>query len=197
MRDARMGRLGRAVGFALAFAFALALLAGCAGTPAAFAPKYPDNDRAAIAALVQRAQSAPQRPRSSIAVGVTAPPHKLFAFDLSARRTLWQVPVEPSSAPHLAGNSVVLQSEDAIVGYDLKTGVRRFSLDSEEMVLKGDSILEIKRQAIKDGMRTLRMTAMAKAADAQKGLDAACGFRGTAPTAIVRQWEEQLREESE
>ena len=135
MRDARMGRLGRAVGFALAFA--LALLAGCAGTPAAFAPKYPDNDRAAIAALVQRAQSAPQRPRSSIAVGVTAPPHKLFAFDLSARRTLWQVPVEPSSAPHVAGNSVVLQSEDAIVGYDLKTGVRRFSLDSEEMVLKG------------------------------------------------------------
>src|SRR5689334_16227139 len=109
---APMERINGALGFALA----LAWLAGCSGTPAAFAPKYPDNDRAAIGALVQRTSGAPQRPRNSIAVGVTSPPQKLFAFDLSARRTLWQVPVEASSAPHIAGNSVVLQSEGAVVG---------------------------------------------------------------------------------
>ena len=113
------------------------VIVGCAGTPAAFAPKYPDNDRAAIGALVQRVESAPQRPRSSVAVGVSSAPQKLFAYDLSSRRTLWQVPVEAGSAPHIAGNVVVLQSEGSVVGYDLRGGTRRFSIDSEEMVLKG------------------------------------------------------------
>ena len=123
---------------ALALTLAAAAIAiGCGGTPAAFAPKYPDNDRAAVGALVQRTSSAPLRRQNSIAVGVTSPPQKLFAFDLSTRRTLWQVPVEVSSAPYIAGSSVVVQSEGGITGYDLRSGARRFNVDSEEMVLKG------------------------------------------------------------
>src|SRR5262245_24296396 len=102
-----------------------AALAACSGTPAAFAPKYPDNDSGAISALVNRVQRAPVRPLSSIAVGVTGAPQKLFGYDLGSRRVLWQTPIEANSAPHLAGNSVVLQSEDTVVGYDLRTGTRR------------------------------------------------------------------------
>ena len=115
----------------------LAILGACSGTPAAFAPKYPDNDSGAITALVQRLQRAPVRPQSSIAVGVTGAPQKLFAYDLGTRHVLWQTPIEASSAPHLAGACVVLQSEDTVVGYDLRTGMRRFSVDAGQMVLKG------------------------------------------------------------
>lgn len=48
-----------------------------------------------------------------------------------------------------------------------------FSQTLKEMVLKGESIIEIKRQAIKEGMRTLRMTGIAKAAEGRTTLEEA------------------------
>jgi type IV pilus assembly protein PilB len=48
-----------------------------------------------------------------------------------------------------------------------------FSQTMKEMVLKGESIIEIKRQAIKEGMRTLRMSAIAKAAEGRTTLEEA------------------------
>jgi type IV pilus assembly protein PilB len=48
-----------------------------------------------------------------------------------------------------------------------------FSPALKEMVLKGESMLEIKRQAIKEGMRTLRMSAITKAAEGRTTLEEA------------------------
>jgi type IV pilus assembly protein PilB len=48
-----------------------------------------------------------------------------------------------------------------------------FSQALKEMVLKGESIIDIKRQAIKEGMRTLRMSAIAKAAEGRTTLEEA------------------------
>ncbi len=43
--------------------------------------------------------------------------------------------------------------------------VFEFSQRLKEMVLRGDSVIEIKKQAVKDGMKTLRMAALSKAAE--------------------------------
>jgi type IV pilus assembly protein PilB len=48
-----------------------------------------------------------------------------------------------------------------------------FSQTLKEMVLKGESIIDIKRQAIKEGMRTLRMSAITKAAEGRTTLEEA------------------------
>jgi type IV pilus assembly protein PilB len=48
-----------------------------------------------------------------------------------------------------------------------------FSQTLKEMVLKGESIIEIRRQAIKEGMRTLRQSAIAKAAEGRTTLEEA------------------------
>lgn len=122
----------------IAWALGVASLASaCAGTPVAFAPKYPDNDDQQIALLVQRLGRAPAREVGSIAVGVTSAPQKLYAFDLTAQRVLWQQPVAASSAPVLAGDAVVLQSGEYVLGYDLRNGERRFEIERGTKVLKG------------------------------------------------------------
>jgi type IV pilus assembly protein PilB len=48
-----------------------------------------------------------------------------------------------------------------------------FSQTLKEMVLKGESIIEIKKQAVKEGMRTLRMSAISKAAEGRTTLEEA------------------------
>ncbi|MFL5815448.1 MAG: type IV-A pilus assembly ATPase PilB [Bdellovibrionia bacterium] len=48
-----------------------------------------------------------------------------------------------------------------------------YSQTLKEMVLKGESIIEIRRQAIKEGMRTLRQSAIAKAAEGRTTLEEA------------------------
>jgi type IV pilus assembly protein PilB len=48
-----------------------------------------------------------------------------------------------------------------------------FSQTLKEMVLKGESIIDIKRQAIKEGMRTLRMSGITKAAEGRTTLEEA------------------------
>jgi type IV pilus assembly protein PilB len=48
-----------------------------------------------------------------------------------------------------------------------------FSTPLKELVLKGESIIEIKRQAIKEGMKTLRMSAVTKALEGMTTLEEA------------------------
>jgi type IV pilus assembly protein PilB len=48
-----------------------------------------------------------------------------------------------------------------------------FSQTLKEMVLKGESIIEIKKQAIKEGMKTLRMSALTKVAEGRTTLEEA------------------------
>src|SRR5688500_17956407 len=90
--------------------FALATLTACGGTPLAFSTKYADNDQGDIERLLQRVQNAPPRSPTTIAVGVTAAPVQLYAYDLVGKRVLWKKPVAASSAPMLAGESVIYQT---------------------------------------------------------------------------------------
>jgi outer membrane protein assembly factor BamB len=110
-------------------------LTGCGGTPAAFGPMYPDNQQNEISALLARLDSAGAPKSAPVAIG--AAPGQLYAYDLPGARRLWQHTVALRSAPQLAGDTVVVQVADRIVGYDLRTGEERFDVDSGPMLLKG------------------------------------------------------------
>jgi len=51
--------------------------------------------------------------------------------------------------------------------------VMDFSPSIKEMVLRGETVMEIKKQAIKEGMRTLRISALSKAAEGKTTLEEA------------------------
>ncbi len=120
----------------LAAALVAPATGGCAGEPAAFSTRYPDNRDNDVELLLQRINAAaPHRP-GTVAAGVGSD-GKLYGFDLSSRKTLWQQPIKASSPPHLAGDVVVVQTADAVVGFDLRSGVRRFSVARGQMSLKG------------------------------------------------------------
>lgn len=116
--------------------FLLISTLGCAGTPAAFSARYPDNVEGDLKLLLQRTAAAPPRTTLPIAAGVSAN-KQLYAYDLSSRRTLWQVPARPAFAPQLAGNAVVIQEGDRIVGFDARNGAPRFQFDVKGMHLVG------------------------------------------------------------
>jgi type IV pilus assembly protein PilB len=48
-----------------------------------------------------------------------------------------------------------------------------FSQTLKEMVLRGETALEIKKQAVKEGMKTLRMSALTKAAEGRTSFEEA------------------------
>jgi hypothetical protein len=114
----------------------LACCAACAGAPAAFAARYPDNVEGDLSLLIQRIEAAPKREQPGIAVGVSTT-HQVYAYDLAARRVLWQVPSQPAFAPLLTGSTVVIQEGERVVGLDLKTGAQRFQFAATGMHLVG------------------------------------------------------------
>lgn len=122
---------------ALRFALLTAIYStGCSGTPGAFAVRYPDNVAPDFMNVVQRAQAGAHRAPPPIAAGVTAS-GRLYAYDLAAKRVLWEVPAKPRFAPLLAGNAVVIQEGGRVVGLDIKTGAQRFQFDAGDMHLVG------------------------------------------------------------
>jgi outer membrane protein assembly factor BamB len=118
-------------------ALALVLgLAACAGTPSAFATRYTDNDEPALRELMRQAEAGATRSTPAIAAGVSSAGN-LFAYDLGAKRVLWQVAAHSQFAPLLAGNAIVIQEAGRIVGLDVKTGTPRFQFDTGGMQLVG------------------------------------------------------------
>jgi outer membrane protein assembly factor BamB len=111
-------------------------VAACAGAPAAFSTRYPDNVDASLSALVQRVEAAPARSPAPIGVGVTTD-NRIYAYDLAGKRVLWQINSRPRFAPQLCGASVVVQEGERIVGLDLHTGSARFQFDTGGMHLVG------------------------------------------------------------
>ncbi|MEM6956575.1 MAG: PQQ-binding-like beta-propeller repeat protein [Myxococcota bacterium] len=114
----------------------LILLAACGGS--AFGPTFPDNDASTLAPIVSRIEQAPMPEATPVAVGITAAPHQLYALDLRSGSPLWQIGVDaPSSAPIIAGNTVLLHQGRGVVGYDLRDGRERFSVEDNAMYLSG------------------------------------------------------------
>ena len=117
----------------------LALLIGgsaCGASSGAFATRYPYNVAASLQDMIARAQRGAQRDVPSIATGVTTE-GKLYAYDLAAKRVLWEVPARPRFAPLLAGDTVIIQEAERVVGLDLRTGTPRFQFDAADMHLVG------------------------------------------------------------
>jgi len=109
----------------------------CGGTPLAFGTRYTDNDRGDIDALLARVQNAPPRTPTTVAVGVTAAPAQLYAYDLAAQNVLWKQPVAATSAPILAGESVIFQTASSIVAVSLRTGEKQAEISRGNKLLRG------------------------------------------------------------
>jgi len=116
---------------------ALSMNGACGATPLAFGTKYSDNDQGDIDQLLARVQNAPPRSTSTIAVGVTAAPAQLYAYDLASHTTLWKQPVAATSAPILAGESVIFQTASSIVAVSLRSGEKQVELSRGNKVLRG------------------------------------------------------------
>jgi HEAT repeat protein len=124
--------------FALSCLFAcLFVLGACGGTPLAFSTKYADNDQGDIQSLLQRVQNAPPRAPSTIAVGVTEAPAQLYAFDVAEQRVLWKKPIAATSAPMLAGESVIFQTASSVVAVSLRTGEKQVEVSRGNKLLRG------------------------------------------------------------
>ena len=122
-----------------AFFSLLALLTaavGCGGSSGAFTTRYPDNVESSLQSVIARAEAGARRTVPSIAAGVTTE-GKLYAYDLAAKRVLWEAPARPRFAPLLAGDTVVIQEGERVVGLELKSGSPRFQFDAADMHLVG------------------------------------------------------------
>ena len=109
---------------------------GCGAASGAFATRYPDNVESSLQGMIARAQAGARRVVPSVAAGVT-PDGKLYGYDLAAKRVLWEVPGRPRFAPLLAGDTVVIQEGERVVGLDIKSGSPRFQFDAADMHLVG------------------------------------------------------------
>jgi outer membrane protein assembly factor BamB len=123
--------------FAALTAAATLILTGCAGAPAAFSPSYPDNDDGAIRDMLARVQAAPAQTPRSIAVGIATDPARLYAFDMQARKILWQQATDTWFTPVLAGDYILCQESKGVIIRDLLSGKQLLVLDYPSISLKG------------------------------------------------------------
>ena len=96
------------------------------------------------------------------------------------RNKIQELATSSGMAAHEMENAKFLRGQGCNVcnktGYKGRVAVYEildFSQMLKEMVLKGESVIEIKRQAIKEGMRTLRQSAIQKAAEGRTTLEEA------------------------
>ena len=113
-----------------------ALAVGCGGGADAFRPTFPDNRSDALREIAARLAQAPAAQDRPVAVGLTE--ESLYAYDLEAGTLLWEERVgEPQSAPHVAGDVVILHEGGRIVGRRVSDGRRTFEVDDTHLSLIG------------------------------------------------------------
>ena len=109
---------------------------GCGGSVDAFRPTYPDNQEAALTNVASRLASAAPSSDRGVVVGLTE--DRLYAWDLAAGRRLWEQPVnDPHTAPHIAGDLVVIHEADRVVARRLADGGRAFDVADDRFSLVG------------------------------------------------------------
>lgn len=105
----------------LLLSLAAAALAGGCGPARSMRPfghAVPDDDADAVTVVTSRLARAGEAAPASrpVVLGVGASPASLWAYDLEARRVLWNEPTELDTQPYLCGNYVVAQEgPDAVV----------------------------------------------------------------------------------
>jgi type IV pilus assembly protein PilB len=80
---------------------------------------------------------------------------------------------DPAKARFFKGQGCATCSKTGYKGRVAIYEVLDFTTSLKEMVLRGDSVIELKRQAVKEGMKTLRMCALTKAVDGVTTLEEA------------------------
>ncbi len=102
----------------------------------AFSSRFPDNNRGQIQAVFSRLPTlaAPERPTNSLGVPLVAavtqsgPSRNVVLYDLAAGTALWTANVNASATPAILGDLVVVGSGNEVLGLDLRTGARRWSV---------------------------------------------------------------------
>ncbi|MEO0324010.1 MAG: PQQ-binding-like beta-propeller repeat protein [Myxococcota bacterium] len=115
-------------------------LLGCGGARGeAFSPLFPDNRDGDVDEVLGRLAAAQAPEELPVAVGVTAAPHRLFAVDLARGTTLFDLDLAgpPVSAPHVAGDYVVLHEARGVVVRRLRDGAETAVIEDEAMHLAG------------------------------------------------------------
>lgn len=116
---------------------ALALVAGCGGGGQGLAHNFPDDRPDDVRAVLARVAAAGPRTERDVVVGLTPAPARLWAYDLSAGRLLWEQPSEAENTPHVAGAYVVAQEPSGIVVRRLADGSVATRFDDGELSLMG------------------------------------------------------------
>lgn len=101
---------------------------GCGGvSTSAFHPSFPDNDATAVASVSSRLAARSVASERPVVVGVTnTSPRELFAIELPEGRLLFREAVSPIAVPIIAGNVVVVETEEEIIGLSLVDGETLF-----------------------------------------------------------------------
>lgn len=119
----------------VALALSCAVLVAACGGAAGLSPTYPDNRAEDLAAVLARVRASESVDRP-LAVGLTE--DRLYAFDPSAGRRLWEQPIaEPRTAPHLAGELVVLHEGNRVVARRTSDGAIAFAVGDDDFALVG------------------------------------------------------------
>lgn len=122
-------------------ALLLCVLLSACGTTKALEPRFepperPTPERVLADTIAKAAAAKPSTP-PAIAVGVTAAPVRLCAWDAQGK-LLWQHAIDARSAPLVAGNFVVLAEPSGIVVRDLMSGATRVVLDERASLVAAD-----------------------------------------------------------
>lgn len=122
---------------ACACVLASSVLPACGGGNA-FSPVYPDNQEASVQTVLDRLSSHPAGEADPVAAGITTSPHHLFVVDLRTGEKRWDIETgQPSSAPVIAGDYVLLHQTRGVVGYSLRDGRELFEVEDDAMYLTG------------------------------------------------------------
>jgi outer membrane protein assembly factor BamB len=192
-----MSTLNQKQAQALVLASALLLAVACGGTPAAFSSKYADNDADDIELLLDRVNNAPPRTPSTVAVGVTSAPAQLYAYDLASQRLLWKQPVAATSAPFVAGESVIYQTADSVEAVSLRDGGKQVEVERGNKVLRGaDGDRALAVFVMSEGMGTYAKSEIVLirrgAIDWRLPIEGLVGVPAIAGTVVLVPWSNQF-----
>lgn len=105
-----------------------AVFAGCGGSLGAFDPSYPDSKRPALTEVLARLG---ESHAPSVVAAYSSTEGRLFAYHLDQGRVLFDRKIDLDQPPFIAGEFIIVSSDQAIRALDLRTGEERFSFESQ------------------------------------------------------------------
>jgi hypothetical protein len=104
--------------------------AACGGQ--AFEAAFVENEQPEFSRVMQALAEAPPREERAVIAYIAGTPKRLVVFDVATARRLWATEVEPTSAPVVTGDLVLVQESRGVVARALEDGAERFVIDAED-----------------------------------------------------------------